>query len=124
MGDPILVDNLNLWGALIVLLKDAIYPTLMQTLEGTSVLVHVGPFANKANGNSSIMAHQIPLKIVGTGGFVVMEAGFGADIWLEKFMNIKSRYNGLKPHSTVIVATIRAMKMHGGGPDVVKLLII
>ncbi|CAM6120144.1 unnamed protein product [Calypogeia fissa] len=117
-GDPITADDLGLGGALTVLMKEAIYPTLMQTLEGTPVLVHAGPFANIAHGNSSIVADQIALKLVGPGGFVVTEAGFGADIGLEKFMNIKSRYSGLKPHCAVIVATIRAMKMHGGGPDV------
>ncbi|BBN17539.1 formate--tetrahydrofolate ligase [Marchantia polymorpha subsp. ruderalis] len=117
-GDAITADDLGIGGALTVLMKDAINPTLMQTLEGTPVLVHAGPFANIAHGNSSIVADQIALKAVGPGGFVVTEAGFGADIGLEKFMNIKCRYSGLKPHCAVIVATIRALKMHGGGPDV------
>ncbi|KAL3678973.1 hypothetical protein R1sor_021929 [Riccia sorocarpa] len=117
-GDAITADDLGVGGALAVLMKDAINPTLMQTLEGTPVLVHAGPFANIAHGNSSIVADQIALKAVGPGGFVVTEAGFGADIGLEKFMNIKCRYSGLKPHCAVIVATIRALKMHGGGPDV------
>lgn len=118
-GEPITADDLGLGGALTVLMKDAINPTLMQTLEGTPVLVHAGPFANIAHGNSSIVADKIALKLVGKNGFVVTEAGFGADIGTEKFMNIKCRYSGLVPQCAVIVATIRALKMHGGGPDVV-----
>jgi formate--tetrahydrofolate ligase len=118
-GDAVTADDLCVAGALTVLMKDAINPTLMQTLEGTPVLVHAGPFANIAHGNSSIVADQIALKLVGPGGFVVTEAGFGADIGTEKFMNIKCRYSGLKPQCAVIVATVRALKMHGGGPEVV-----
>ncbi|PQQ11348.1 formate--tetrahydrofolate ligase isoform X1 [Prunus yedoensis var. nudiflora] len=118
-GDPVTADDLGVGGALTVLMKDAINPTLMQTLEGTPVLVHAGPFANIAHGNSSIVADKIALKLVGPGGFVVTEAGFGADIGTEKFMNIKCRYSGLTPQCAIIVATIRALKMHGGGPDVV-----
>jgi len=93
-------------------------PTLMQTVERTPVLVHAGPFANIATGNSSIVADEIALKLVGEDGFCVTEAGFGADIGMEKFFNIKCRYSGLKPKAAVIVATIRALKMHGGGPPV------
>ncbi|CAM0951615.1 unnamed protein product [Alopecurus aequalis] len=118
-GEPVTADDLGLGGALTVLMKDAIHPTLMQTLEGTPVLVHAGPFANIAHGNSSIVADKIALKLVGKGGFVVTEAGFGADIGTEKFMDIKCRYSGLAPQCAIIVATIRALKMHGGGPDVV-----
>ncbi|KAK9220783.1 hypothetical protein WN944_009207 [Citrus x changshan-huyou] len=118
-GDPITADDLGVGGALTVLMKDAINPTLMQTLEGTPVLVHAGPFANIAHGNSSIVADKIALKLVGPGGFVVTEAGFGADIGAEKFMNIKCRYSGLTSQCAVIVATVRALKMHGGGPQVV-----
>ncbi|EOA39886.1 hypothetical protein CARUB_v10008563mg [Capsella rubella] len=118
-GDPITADDLGVGGALTVLMKDAINPTLMQTLEGTPVLVHAGPFANIAHGNSSIVADKIALKLVGPGGFVVTEAGFGSDIGTEKFMNIKCRYSGLKPQCAIVVATVRALKMHGGGPDVV-----
>ncbi|VFR02892.1 unnamed protein product [Cuscuta campestris] len=118
-GDPITADDLGIGGALTVLMKDAINPTLMQTLEGTPVLVHAGPFANIAHGNSSIVADKIALKLVGPGGFVVTEAGFGSDIGTEKFMNIKCRYSGLKPHCAIVVATVRALKMHGGGPEVV-----
>ncbi|PWA56213.1 formate--tetrahydrofolate ligase [Artemisia annua] len=117
-GDPVTADDLGLGGALTVLMKDAINPTLMQTLEGTPVLVHAGPFANIAHGNSSIVADKIALKLVGPGGYVVTEAGFGSDIGTEKFMNIKCRYSGLKPQCAIIVATIRALKMHGGGPQV------
>eukprot|EP01132_Coremiostelium_polycephalum_P006268 gene6268-7808_t len=117
-GEPITADDLGVGGALTVLMKDAIMPTLMQTLEGTPVLVHAGPFANIAHGNSSIIADQIALKLVGEDGFVVTEAGFGADIGCEKFFDIKCRQSGLKPNCAVIVATIRALKMHGGGPKV------
>ena len=118
-GASITADDLGVGGALTVLMKDAIEPTLMQTLEATPVLVHAGPFANIAPGNSSIIADKIGLKLVGEGGFVVTEAGFGADIGLEKFMNIKCRASGLRPNAAVIVATARALKMHGGGPAVV-----
>ncbi|XP_010529904.1 PREDICTED: formate--tetrahydrofolate ligase [Tarenaya hassleriana] len=118
-GDPVTADDLGVGGALTVLMKDAINPTLMQTLEGTPVLVHAGPFANIAHGNSSIIADKIALKLVGPGGFVVTEAGFGSDIGTEKFMNIKCRYSGLTPQCAIVVATVRALKMHGGGPEVV-----
>lgn len=117
-GDPITADDLGVGGALAVLMKDAIMPNLMQTLEGTPVFVHAGPFANIAHGNSSIVADRIALKLAGPDGFVVTEAGFGADIGGEKFFDIKCRYSGLKPHCAVLVATIRALKMHGGGPNV------
>ncbi|KAK9829815.1 hypothetical protein WJX72_008043 [[Myrmecia] bisecta] len=118
-GEPVTADDLGVGGALTVLMKDAINPTLMQTLEETPVLVHAGPFANIASGNSSIIADAIALKLVGPEGLVVTEAGFGADIGMEKFMNIKCRYSGLRPDCAVIVATVRALKMHGGGPAVV-----
>ncbi|PWA79888.1 formate-tetrahydrofolate ligase, FTHFS, P-loop containing nucleoside triphosphate hydrolase [Artemisia annua] len=117
-GDPVTADDLGVGGALSVLMKDAIDPTLMQTLEHTLVFVHTGPFANIAHGNSSIVADKIALKLVGPGGFVVTEAGFGCDIGIEKFMNIKCRYSGLRPQCAIILATIRALKMHGGGPPV------
>merc|ERR1719305_1440385 len=93
-GNPVTAEDLNIAGALTVLMKDAIEPTLMQTLEATPVLVHAGPFANIAHGNSSIIADQIALKLVGGDGFVITEAGFGADIGFEKFCNIKCRYSG------------------------------
>lgn len=106
--------------------KDAIKPNLMQTLEGTPVFVHAGPFANIAHGNSSIIADRVALKLTGTDtfnatepGYVVTEAGFGADIGMEKFFDIKCRYSGLIPDCVVLVATVKALKMHGGGPEVV-----
>mmetsp|Transcript_12399 Transcript_12399/g.15495 ORF Transcript_12399/g.15495 Transcript_12399/m.15495 type:complete len:653 (-) Transcript_12399:135-2093(-) len=117
-GEPITTDDLGVGGAITVLMKDALMPTLMQTVERTPVLVHAGPFANIATGNSSIVADEIALKLVGKDGYVVTEAGFGADIGMEKFFNIKCRTSGLKPKCAVLVATIRALKMHGGGPVV------
>jgi methylenetetrahydrofolate dehydrogenase (NADP+) / methenyltetrahydrofolate cyclohydrolase / formyltetrahydrofolate synthetase len=99
-----------------VLLKDAIQPNLMQTLEGTPVFVHAGPFANIAHGQSSIIADRIALKLA---DYVVTESGFGADIGMEKFFDIKCRASGLIPQVVVLVATVRALKMHGGGPKVV-----
>ncbi len=118
-GEAITADDIGVGGALTVLMKDAIYPNLMQTLEGTPAFVHAGPFANIAHGNSSIVADQIALKLVGPDGYVLTESGFGADIGMEKFFNIKCRYSGLIPNCVVMVATIRALKMHGGGPKVV-----
>jgi formyltetrahydrofolate synthetase len=118
-GEALTADDIGVSGALTVLMKDAIYPNLMQTLEGTPAFVHAGPFANIAHGNSSIVADQIALKLVGPDGYVVTESGFGADIGMEKFFNIKCRYSGLVPNCVVMVATIRALKMHGGGPKVV-----
>ncbi|MGA2820993.1 MAG: formate--tetrahydrofolate ligase [Anaerolineales bacterium] len=115
-GDPITAEDLGVAGAMTVLMKDAIMPNLLQTLEGTPAFVHAGPFANIAHGNSSIVADQIALKLA---DYVVTESGFGADIGMEKFMDIKCRYSGLIPNVVVIVATVRAMKMHGGGPKVV-----
>lgn len=105
-------------GAMAILLKDAIEPTLMQTLEGTPVMVHAGPFANIAHGCSSIIADAIALKLVGPEGIVVTEAGFGSDIGMEKFFNIKCRASKHVPNAIVLVATVRALKMHGGGPPV------
>ncbi|HEX5432102.1 MAG TPA: formate--tetrahydrofolate ligase [Bryobacteraceae bacterium] len=118
-GDPITADDLGTGGALTVLMKDTLMPNLMQTIEGTPAFVHAGPFANIAHGNSSIVADQIALKLVGRDGYVLTEAGFGADMGMEKFCNIKCRYSGLTPDCVVLVATIRALKMHGGGPRVV-----
>jgi formyltetrahydrofolate synthetase len=118
-GEPITAEDLGVAGALTVLMKDTIKPNLMQTLEGTPAFVHAGPFANIAHGNSSILADQIALKLVGPDGYVVTESGFGADIGMEKFFDIKCRYSGLIPHVVVLVATVRALKMHGGGPKVV-----
>lgn len=115
-GKPISLEDLEVAGAATVLLKDAIHPNLMQTLEGQPAFVHAGPFANIAHGNSSIVADRVALKL---GDYVVTESGFGADIGMEKFFNIKCRYSGLIPDCVVLVATIRALKMHGGGPRVV-----
>ncbi|KAJ3492354.1 hypothetical protein NLI96_g18 [Meripilus lineatus] len=122
-GDAITADDIGAGGALAVLMKDAIKPNLMQTLEGTPVFVHAGPFANIAHGNSSILADRVALKLAGTEdpsdqvGYVLTEGGFGADMGMEKFCNIKCRVSGLTPDAVVIVATVRALKMHGGGPD-------
>jgi len=116
---PITAEDLNAAGAMTVLLKDAIKPNMMQTLVGSPAFVHTGPFANIAQGNSSIIADKIALKLVGPEGYVVTESGFGADCGMEKFMNLKSRVSGLTPNCVVMVATIRALKMHGGGPKVV-----
>jgi formyltetrahydrofolate synthetase len=115
-GEAVTSEDLGVAGALTVLMKDAIKPTLMQTLEGTPVFVHAGPFANIAHGNSSIIADRIALKLA---DYVVTESGFGADIGMEKFFDIKCRYSGLIPNVVVLVATVRALKMHGGGPKVV-----
>ncbi len=114
-GEAVTAEDLGVAGALTVLMKDAIKPTLMQTLEGTPAFVHAGPFANIAHGNSSIIADQIALKLA---DYVVTESGFGADIGMEKFFDIKCRTSGLIPNVVVLVATIRALKMHGGGPKV------
>jgi methylenetetrahydrofolate dehydrogenase (NADP+)/methenyltetrahydrofolate cyclohydrolase/formyltetrahydrofolate synthetase len=114
-GEPITAEDIGAAGAMTVLMKDAIMPTLMQTLEGTPAFVHAGPFANIAHGNSSIIADKIALKLA---DYVVTESGFGADIGMEKFFDIKCRYSGLIPNCVVLVATVRALKMHGGGPVV------
>jgi len=110
-GQPVTAEDLKAAGAMAVLLKDALMPNLIQTLENTPVIVHAGPFANIAHGNNSIVADKVALKLA---DFVVTESGFGADCGAEKMINIKCRYSGLKLHAAVIVATIRALKMHGG----------
>jgi formyltetrahydrofolate synthetase len=115
-GEAVTAEDLGAAGAMTVLMKDAIKPTLMQSLEGTPVFVHAGPFANIAHGNSSIIADRIALKLA---DYVVTESGFGADIGMEKFFDVKCRYSGLVPQVVVLVATVRALKMHGGGPKVV-----
>lgn len=117
-GNPITADDIGVTGAIMVLLKDTVEPTLMQTLEGSPVLVHAGPFANIAHGCSSILADKVAMKLVGENGYVVTEAGFGSDIGMEKFFNIKCRASKHVPNAVVLVATIRALKMHGGGPTV------
>ncbi len=110
-GNAVTAEHLKTAGAMAVLLKDAIKPTLLQTVENTPVLVHTGPFANIAHGNSSIIADLLGLKL---GDCVVTESGFGADMGMEKFMNIKCRYSGLVPDAVVMVCTVRALKMHSG----------
>jgi formyltetrahydrofolate synthetase len=115
-GEAVDANDIGVAGALNVLMKDAIKPNILQTLEGTPVFVHAGPFANIAHGNSSILADKIALKLA---DYVVTESGFGADMGMEKFFDIKCRYSGLVPDVVVLVATVRALKMHGGGAKVV-----
>lgn len=108
---PVTANDLKAAGAMAVLMKEAIKPNLLQTLENTPALVHAGPFANIAHGNSSILADLVGIK---TADYLITEAGFGADIGAEKFLNIKCRYSGLRPDAAVVVATIRALKSHTG----------
>ncbi len=115
-GVPLTLEDLGVAGAVTVLMKDTLHPTIMQTLEGQAAFVHAGPFGNIAHGNSSILADRVALHL---GEYVVTESGFGADMGMEKFMDIKCRTSGLKPDCVVLVATIRALKTHGGGPKVV-----
>ncbi len=115
-GKPVTAEDLKCAGAMTVLLRDAIKPNLLQTLENTPAFVHAGPFGNIAHGNNSIVADQIALKCA---DYVVTESGFGADMGAEKFMNIKCRYSGLSPSCAVVVATVRALKMHGGVGNIV-----
>ncbi len=115
-GEPVTTADLEVDGAMTAIMVASLNPNLMQTVEGQPVFVHAGPFANIAVGQSSIVADQIGLKL---SEYHVTESGFGADIGFEKFWNIKCRVSGLKPQCAVLVATIRALKMHGGGPKVV-----
>lgn len=126
-GDPVTCDDIGAGGALTALMRDAIKPNLMQSLEGTPTFVHAGPFANISIGNSSVLADKLALKLAGTepdedyeskAGFVVTEAGFDFTMGGERFFNIKCRSSGLEPDVVVVVATIRALKVHGGGPDI------
>ncbi|KAF8851919.1 FTHFS-domain-containing protein [Acephala macrosclerotiorum] len=126
-GDPVTCDDIGAGGALTALMKDAIKPNLMQTLEGTPVFVHAGPFANISIGASSVLADKLALKLAGTeagedhsekAGFVITEAGFDFTMGGERFFNIKCRSSGLVPDVVVIVATVRALKVHGGGPPI------
>lgn len=110
-GKPVTAGDLKAAGAMAALLKDALKPNLVQSLEGTPALVHGGPFANIAHGCNSVIATKMALKL---GDYAITEAGFGADLGAEKFLDIKCRYAGLKPSAVVIVATVRALKMHGG----------
>lgn len=111
-GKAVTAEDLRCAGSMTVLMKDTIKPNLLQTLEHTPCFVHAGPFANIAHGNSSILADQMAIKLA---EYVVTESGFGADCGAEKFMNIKCRYSGMKPDAVVIVCSVRALKMHGGG---------
>ena len=115
-GNPITMEDIEVAGAVAVLMKDTLHPNIMQTLEGQAAFIHAGPFANIAPGNSSILADRLALSL---GDYVVTESGFGADIGMEKFFNIKCRASGLSPDAVVLVTTVRALKMHGGGPQVV-----
>src|SRR6185503_20979475 len=108
---PILARDLKAHGAMTALLKDALKPNLVQTLENNTAFIHGGPFANIAHGCNSVMATRTALKLA---DYVVTEAGFGADLGAEKFFNIKCRKSGLRPGACVLVATVRALKMHGG----------
>ena len=126
-GDPVTCDDIGAGGALTALMKDAIKPNLMQSLEGTPTFVHAGPFANISIGANSVLADKLALKLAGTEpdenheekvGFVVTEAGFDFTMGGERFFNIKCRSSGLVPDCVVVVATVRALKTHGGGPDI------
>ncbi len=112
-GKPVTTEDLQVAGAMTAWMVDALNPSLMQTLEGQPVIVHAGPFANIAIGQSSVIADKVGLKLA---DYHVTESGFGADIGFEKFWNLKCRYSGLKPDCAVVVATIRALKCHGGAP--------
>jgi formate--tetrahydrofolate ligase len=115
-GQPVTTEDLEVAGAMCAFMRESINPTILQTIEGQPVLVHAGPFANIGIGQSSIIADRVGLKLF---DYHVTESGFGADIGFEKFWNVKCRISGLKPNVSVITATIRALKMHGGGPKVV-----
>jgi formate--tetrahydrofolate ligase len=115
-GQPVTLEQLDVAGAMTVLMREAIKPNLVQTIEGGPAFIHAGPFANIAHGNSSVVADRIALKLVDA---VVTEAGFGADMGFQKFVDIKCRLSGIRPAAAVIVATIRALKMHGGVGHVV-----
>uniref|UniRef100_A0A4W5R9A1 C-1-tetrahydrofolate synthase, cytoplasmic n=1 Tax=Hucho hucho TaxID=62062 RepID=A0A4W5R9A1_9TELE len=117
-GRPITTEDLGISGVLATLMRDAVKPSLMQTMEGTPVFVHTCPLSDIAQGNSSILADQIALKLVGPEGFVVTEAEGGAELGMEKFFDIKCRSSGLHPDVVVMVASVHALKMHGGGPAV------
>ena len=112
-GEPVTAHDLKAEGAMAALLKDALKPNLVQTLEGTPAFIHGGPFANIAHGCNSVMATRMALRL---GDYAVTEAGFGADLGAEKFLDIKCRFAGLKPSAVVVVATVRALKNHGGVP--------
>jgi formate--tetrahydrofolate ligase len=113
-GEPVTAETLHAAGSLAVLLKDAIKPNLVQTLEGQPAFVHCGPFANIAHGNNSLVADRVALKL---GDYVITESGFASDLGMEKFFDITCRIGGLRPDAVVLVATVRALKHHAGNPD-------
>ena len=113
-GEPVTAEQIGCAGSMAVLLKDAIMPNLVQTLEGQPAFVHCGPFANIAHGNSSLIADRIALKMA---DYVITESGFGADMGMQKFMDIVCRQGGIRPAAVVIVATVKALRLHGGSPD-------
>src|SRR3989442_6965178 len=113
-GEPVTAEQLRAAGAMTVLLKETIKPNLVQTLEGQPALVHCGPFANIAHGNNSLVADRVALKL---GDYVVTESGFGADMGMEKFFDIVCRAGDLRPNAVVLVATVKALKHHGGDPN-------
>ena len=113
-GEPVTAEQLRAAGAMTVLLKDTLKPNLVQTLEGQPAFVHCGPFANIAHGNNSLVADRVALKL---GDYVITESGFGSDMGMEKFFDIVCRAGGLRPSATVLVATVKALKHHGGDPD-------
>ena len=113
-GKPVTAEDLGAAGAMTVLLKDALKPNLIQTLEGQPCLMHCGPFANIAHGNSSLVADLIGLKL---GDYVITESGFGSDMGMEKFFDIVCRKGGMRRRAVVLVATVRALKHHGGLED-------
>jgi formyltetrahydrofolate synthetase len=113
-GEPVTAEQVKAAGAMTVLLKDAIKPNLVQTLEGQPALLHCGPFANIAHGNNSLVADRVALKL---GDYVVTESGFGSDMGMEKFLDIVCRVGNLSPNAVVLVTTVRALKHHGGDPD-------
>src|SRR6266576_1820825 len=113
-GEPVTADQLRAAGAMTVLLKDALKPNLVQTLEGQPALIHCGPFANIAHGNNSLVADRVALKL---GDYVVTESGFGSDMGMEKFFDIVCRAGNLRPNAVVLVATVKALKHHAGKPD-------
>src|SRR6478672_3342356 len=113
-GEPVTAEQLRAAGSMTVLLKETIKPNLVQTLDGQPAFVHCGPFANIAHGNNSLVADRVALKLA---DYVVTESGFGSDMGMEKFMDIVCRAGGLRPNATVLVATVKALKHHGGDPD-------
>lgn len=121
-GNPLTADDFGCGGSMAAMLHESLMPTLMQTLEGSPALIHCGPFANIAHGNSSIMADEIALRLAGSDGYVITEAGFGGDMGMEKFFNIKCHNSGRSPDAVVVTATVKAIKMHGVGSSKPKAM--